>query len=50
MMTDTRQLFGLELMATGTNPYKRLAQHDGSDTDDRNFKGVRPEQLGQLVR
>ena len=47
---ERRQLFGLELMATGTNPYKRLAQHDGSDTDDRMFKGVRPERLGEPVR
>lgn len=47
---ERRQLFGLELMATGTNPYKRLAQHDGSDTDDRMFKGVRPGRLGEPVR
>ena len=47
---ERRQLFGLELMATGTNPYKRLAQHNGSDTDDRMFKGVRPQKLGQPVK
>ncbi len=55
-MTDTARTresdsrTALELMATGTNPYKRLAQHDGSDTDDRMFKGMRPERLGEPVR
>ena len=43
-----RQLFGLELM-TGGNPYKRLAQHNGTDLDDRQFKGVRPPRIGQLI-
>ena len=43
---ERRQLFGLDMMSTNKNPYKRLAQHDGSDTDDRMFKGVRPPELG----
>lgn len=45
---ERRQLFGLEPM-TGANGYKRLAQHNGDDTDDRMFKGVRPPTLGQLI-
>jgi len=44
-----RQLFGLEPM-TGANGYKRLAQHNGSDTDDRMFKGVRPAVMGEKVK
>ena len=43
-----RQLFGLEPM-TGANGFKRLAQHNGSDEDDRMFKGVRPSTLGQRI-
>jgi len=34
-----RQLFGLEPM-TGANGFKRLAQHNGSDEDNRMFKGA----------
>ena len=34
---ERRQLFGLDPM-TGVNGYKRLAQHNGDDADDRMFK------------
>ena len=44
---ERRQLFGLDPM-TGVNVYKRLAQHNGDDADDRMFKGVRPPRLGSL--
>ncbi|MEC8930146.1 MAG: phytanoyl-CoA dioxygenase family protein [Candidatus Latescibacterota bacterium] len=47
---ERRQLFGLDMMSTSKNPYKRLAQHDGSDTDDRMFKGVRPPTLGEPLK
>ncbi len=47
---ERRQLFGLELMSTGTNPYKRLAQHNDSLTDDRMFKGVRPPVMGERTK
>ncbi len=43
-----RQLFGLEPM-TGVNGFKRLAQHNGNDGDDRIFKGVRPPKLGERI-
>ena len=43
-----RQLFGLEPMS-GANGFKRLAQHNGTDEDDRMFKGVRPARLGQRL-
>ena len=36
-----RQLFGLQPMS-GRNVFKRLADHNGDDVDDRMFKGVRP--------
>ena len=45
---ERRQLFGLEPM-TGPNGYKRLAQHNGDETDDRMFKGVRPPRLGERI-